>query len=491
MRGDLVLFVPLYVAIGGLVTYAFSKLLTRHSRQWTGTFSAVWFLSGFVLLFFASESGLGEGGVSPFPILQVSYLGIITGLLATGIGALAAIASQGRIDSHGPVHLYYPLMLFALAGTTAVGFAHDLFTIFVAVELSSIPSYILIAYNYKLDPRALSAAIKYLIQGVAGTLTAIMGVALFYLLGHTLDIAELPRALSQSNPLLISLAAVFILLGYGVKLGIVPLHTWLPDAYVMAPAPITAILSGAIKAGVLIALVLSLSALPTQRAPNFVGLTISILALITMTAGNLLALPQKDLSRVLAYSSVAQMGYILLGFGLGFQYNLPLGITAGLFFIIAYGIMKAGAFLVADQFVTLAGSTQISRMQGVGAQSPVIGFAFLIFILGLIGIPFTSGFLGKLFVFQAGVSASTLGLLFALILMVNSAISLGYYVPILSTLLFRGGVQLPARSKSASLWVSLSVGALAIITLYLGIFPQNLLSWAAQGSVTLLQGGVP
>ena len=198
-----------------------------------------------------------------------------------------------------------------------------------------------------------------------------MGIALLYLAGQTLTISELPAALATADPLIIGFAAILILVGYGVKLAIVPLHTWLPDTYVMAPSGVTAILTGAIKGGVLIALFLSLSALPASSGiPAFIGITLCLLAVLTMTVGNLLALVQPDLTRVLAYSSIAQMGYILLAFGIGLQYNLLLGIEAGIFFVIAYGIMKGGAFLAADQFVLAAGSPKTSRMKGLGVRHP-------------------------------------------------------------------------------------------------------------------------
>jgi len=492
MRAELAIVVPLFIALGGVVTYIIAKLLTARSRRWTGSFAAIWFLSAFVLLLFATMNGT-EGDFVPFsPLLNVSYLGITIGLLATGIGALAALASQDRIDPDGPVQLYYPLLLFALAGTAAAGFCTDLFTLFVIVELSSIPSYTLVAYRHREDPRTLAAAMKYLIQGVAGTITALMGVALLYLSGHTLAIAQLPRALAGADPLIIGLAAILILIGYGVKLGIVPMHTWLPDTYVFAPAGVTAILTGATKAGVLIALFLSLSALPANTAvPAFIGGVICVLAVITMTAGNLLALNQTDLRRVLAYSSVAQMGYILLGFGIGVLYNLPLGVEAGLFYVIAYGVMKAGAFLAADQFMVAAGSPETARMKGLGARHPLLGIAFAIFILGLIGIPATVGFLGKVLVVQAGVVASTpVSVALALILIANSAISLGYYVPILSTLLF-DGAGLAVKDLKTPVGMLVSVIALAIITVYLGLFPQTLMSWIVQASPALLSSGVP
>ena len=149
-----------------------------------------------------------------------------------------------------------------------------------------------------------------------------------------------------------------------------------------------------------------------------------------MTVGNLLALNQTDLRYILSYSSVAQMGYILLGFGIGLAYNLPFGFTAGLYYAIAYSVMKSGAFIAADAFARRAGSAEVARMRGLGARYPLLGVSFLVFVLGLIGVPFTAGFLGKLLLEQAGMVTSLLsGAALALILALNSVVSLGYCVP--------------------------------------------------------------
>jgi proton-translocating NADH-quinone oxidoreductase chain N len=488
--------VPLFVACGGVACYLFAKLLSRELRRWTGIFAALWLLYAFGLLLYGGSQGPSGSLVSGTLGVSGSSLGVVLGLLVTGLGTAAAFASAGRLDPEGPIQLFYPLFLFALAGAAAVGFTRDLFTVFVMVELSSIPSYALVAYRWREEPGALSAAMKYLFQGVTGTLAALLGVSLIYLAGHTLSIPDLPSALATADPAMVGLAATLLVVGYGVKLGIVPMHTWLPDTYVLAPASVTAILIGATKAGALVALFLSLSALPQGAVvPGFVGLVVCVLAVVTMTYGNLLALNQRDLRRMLAYSSIAQMGYILLGFGIGLRYSLITGLEAGIFFAVAYGVMKAGAFLLADLFTVAAGSPDIERMRGLGATRPVMGCAFAIFIFGLIGVPATGGFLGKLLVFQAGMAASTAGgVLLALILAANSALSLGYYVPVLSTILFRGhqGASEPARAGTPviALSISVSIIILTLGTVYLGLFPAAFFDWITRAAGELFPWGV-
>lgn len=491
---DLAFYVPLFIVLGGIETYFFARLVGPRYRRWTGTMAAAWLAAAFGLMLVAVASGFPVWVGVFYPILVGSWLSVILGLLVPGIGALAALASQGRIDPDGPVHLYYPLLLFALAGAVAVGFANDLFTLFVMVELSAIPSYALVAYRYRADPRSLSAALKYLVQGVAGTVTALLGVSILYLAGSATPIvgggltpAALRIALVGADPRFVALGAVFILMGYGVKLGVVPLHTWLPDAYVHAPGGVTAVMAGATKAGALVALFVSLNALPPGVGGSlYVGVAVCVLAVLTMTIGNLLALNQKDLRRTLAYSSVAQMGYILLGFGIGIQYGTALGFEAGLLYLIAYSVMKAGAFLAADLFAGAAGSGETAKMRGIAARHPVVGVSFALFILGLIGVPATVGFLGKLLVFEAGMATNTVGgVLLALILAANSALSLGYYVPILSTLAFQGREAAHATPAAAAdggeerlpASTSIAVVLLAGATVYLGLFPQTLFDW--------------
>jgi NADH:ubiquinone oxidoreductase subunit 2 (subunit N) len=486
---DLTLYVPLYIAIGGCVIYFVTRSLPAKFRAISGTLTALWLILAFALLFSVIMRHAS--------FTDISFIGITGGLLITGVGAVAAWASQGNLDPDGPVHLYYPLFLFALAGATAVGFATDLFTIFVMVELSAIPVYALVAYRYRQEKAALSSAIKYLVQGVAGTITALFGIAILFFLGHTLSIPELPAALAGVNQPLVMIAAILILLGYGVKLAIIPLHTWLPEAYARAPSGITTIMVGATKIGVLIALFLSFSALPAgSDLPVNLGIVVTFFAIVTMTVGNLLALGQSELRYVFAYSSIAQMGYILLGFGIGMIYDLALGYTAGLYYAIAYSLTKSGAFLSADAFAASAGSYETEKMRGLGARYPLLGLSLVVFVFGLIGVPFTCGFLGKLLLEQAGMVTSLLsGFILALILAVNSAISLGYYVPIISTLIFKGkgtdpGDTVLQNPRKIPVTVMSAIIFLAIVTVYFGLFPESF-NWISHAAMQLFTWGNP
>lgn len=480
---------PLLIAAGSGALYVVLKVLPPDSRRWGGTLAALWLLAAFCVE--AAMVALDPSAPG------LSHIGVTMTLLATGIGSLAALASQGSLDPRGPVHLYYPLFLLAIAGTVAIGFSRDLFTIFVAVELSAVPVYALCAYRHREDPTSIASAVQYLVQGVAGTVTALLGVALLYLYGQTLDLDRLPGALAGADPSVVVLAGILILAGYGVKLAVIPFHTWLPDAYAKAPVGVTAILVGVTKIGVLVALFLSLSALPVALGVvRTLGVLVLVVALVTMTGGNLLALNQSDLRYILSYSSVAQMGYILLGFGIGMTYDLPFGFIAGFYYAVAYSVMKSGAFIATDAFARRAGSPEVARMRGLGAAHPLLGISFLIFVLGLIGVPFTAGFLGKLLLEQAGMVTSMLsGAALALVLALNSVVSLGYYVPVISTLLFAGRsadpVGPPARGSPVIPWaLVLATVVLAFETVYLGLFPEAF-DWMVRASGELFSLGVP
>ena len=489
---------PMILAIGGIACFGFAFLTKGKTRAWTGALAAAFLVATFLLLAAVAIRGLDEKAVSAFAVLRPNHLGLLIALLATGLGAVACIYSQGALDPEGPVTHFYPLMLFALAGTVAIGFAEDLFTMFVMVELSALPSYALVAYNYRKRKSAAAAAIKYLLQGVVGTLTALLGVSLMYVTAGTLQVGVLQTALIGKPDYLLALSAMLVIVGYGVKIALVPLHTWLPDAYYYAPTGVTAMMAGATKAGALVALFRAIAALPVGAVSAAqVGLVVSILAILTMTVGNFMALGQKNLRRMLAYSSVAQMGYILLGFGVGLQYSVAIGLTAGLFYLIVYGIMKGGAFLCAGAFskATNGGAT-LEELRGAGVSNPVVGISFTLFILGLIGIPATAGFPGKLMLFQAGLAPqvgstwANWGTVLAVSLALNSALSLGYYVPALNYILFKPGHEGHDRTSKIPTAIVAAIVPLAVATVVLGLYPQAVMNLAGPASVLFQPGGM-
>ena len=490
---------PMILAIGGVACFGYAFLAKDRARAWTGTLAASFFLAIFLLFLTLEIRGFDASGGSMFSLLFPNQLGMLIALLSTGLGALACIYSQGSLDPKGPVSHFYPLLLFAVAGTVAIGFADDLFTMFVMVELSALPSYALVAYNYRLRRAAAAAAIKYLIQGATGTLTALLGVSLLYVSAGTLKVSILQTALVGSSEYMTALAAVLVIAGYGVKIALVPLHTWLPDAYYQAPTGVTAVMAGATKAGALVAMFRAIASLPFDSMMSaHVGLIVCTLAMVTMTVGNIIALGQRNLRKMLAYSSIAQMGYILLGFGVGLQYSISVGLAAGLFYLTVYGVMKGGAFLCAGAFSKATnGGRTFDELRGAGVRNPIVGASFALFILGLIGIPATAGFPGKLMLFQAGLTPqvggdwANWGTLLAVALALNSALSLGYYVPALNYILFKSAHDEKVRESKIPVSMVVSIVPLAVMTVILGLYPQVAMDLVNPASTLFRPGGLP
>jgi proton-translocating NADH-quinone oxidoreductase chain N len=430
-----------------------------------------------------------------YKLPDVSYLfnfddlGLFLGLIASGLGTIVSLYSIGSIKPENQIKYYYPLFLIAIAGTIAIGFANDLFTIFVMVEFSALPSYFLVAYNYQKEKIASSAAIKYLIQGVTGTLTALLGISFIFLITGTLDVDNLMNSTFNFNQSIVLIAIVLIIVGYGVKLAFVPLHTWLPDTYCYSIPSVTFILASITKIGFFVGLIKTLFSLPTGFLISVhVGIIIGTISIFTMTVGNFLALIQKNLKRMLAYSSITQMGYIIVGLAIALEYNFIFGMIATLFYLVAYSIMKGGAFLCAGMFESL-GIKDISSLKGIGKNNPLLSICFVIFILSLIGMPVTVGFLGKLFLIESGIKPfHDMSLILTFVLIINTAISLGYYVPAITSVFSKNNKKYKVTVNDINWTQYAAIVILAIITIVLGFYSPIVFN-VAKAAAGILMGG--
>jgi NADH:ubiquinone oxidoreductase subunit 2 (subunit N) len=287
----------------------------------------------------------------------------------------------------------------------------------------------------------------------------------------TLDIAAISGSAISSSPILI-IALCLVIAGYGVKLGLVPLHTWLPGAYYYSVPSVTVLLASITKIGFFMALVKTLFAFPQSILPAaHLSLVVCILAILTMSFGNLLALAQKDLKRMLAYSSIAQMGYAIAGLAIALEYNSAFGLAAALFYVVAYSIMKGGAFFCAGAFESL-GIRDVADLKGAAKSHPLLAVCFSIFTLSLIGIPLTLGFPGKLFLLGAGiVQFGGIGLVLVFAMLVNMAVSLGYYVPVISAMFSENGNKFKQEEAHIGLAQYAAILALVVATVAIGFYP--------------------
>ncbi|MCX6802197.1 MAG: NADH-quinone oxidoreductase subunit N [Candidatus Diapherotrites archaeon] len=451
------------LVLAGVACYAIVKFGGKKFWPFAGLLATLALCSTFLLFaYFLLSGNMPEG---------TDGLSILLGFVSSGLGAAAALYSIGAIKEDTHLAYFYPLFLISVAGTMAIGFAGDLFTVFVMVEFASIPSYFLVAYNLKKEKKVLSAIIKYLVQGTAGTLSALLGLSMVFLVTGTLNIAAISGSALSPSPILV-IALCLVVAGYGVKLGLVPLHTWLPGAYYYSVPSVTVLLASITKIGFFMALARTLLAFPQSILPSaHLGLVLCIFAILTMTFGNFLALVQKDLKRMLAYSSIAQMGYAIAGLSIAFEYNSAFGLAAALFYIVAYSIMKGGAFFCAGAFESL-GIKDIADLKGIAKSKPLLAACFSVFILSLIGIPFTLGFPGKLFLLGAGIAQfGGTGLLLVLIMILNVAVSLGYYVPVISAMFSEDGNKFKQEESHIGLAQYAAILSLVIATVVIGFYP--------------------
>jgi len=376
---------------------------------------------------------------------------------------------------------FYSLLLFATLGTMLMASAADLLSLFVGLETLSVCTYVLCGF-LKRDQRCNEGALKYLLMGAFSSGVVLYGMVLLYGFAGSTGLEAIAKTMgagSFRNPALV-MAMVLLAAGFGFKIAAVPFHMYLPDMYEGAPTPVVAFMAGAAElAGMAVLLRVFLSALSELQLDW--ALLFWVLAVLTMSVGNLVAIAQANLKRMLAYSTIAHMGYLLIGPVVGSQ----LGVAAVLFYSLAYACMTIGAF---GMVVLLAHGTergdQIDDFTGLAQRSPLAAGIMLLFLLSLTGIPPTAGFVGKFYLFAAAVDSGYIWL--ALIAVVNSAISLFYYMRVAMVMYMR---EMPPQrivmSQSPALYLALFLAA--IITLALGIFPGPVLEFA-RASATGIAG---
>ena len=398
-------------------------------------------------------------------------------LAATG---LTILLSLSYLEVEG-LHYgeYYALLLFSAVGGMIMAASADLITIFLGLETLSIPLYALAGFN-RWSPRSNESALKYFLLGSFSSAFFLYGIALVYGQSGTTSLRVLANALGtagSTSPLLLAGVAL-LLVGFGFKVAAVPFHMWTPDVYEGAPTSVTTFMATAVKAaGFAAFLRVFLYALPALE-PSWERM-LWWLAVGSMTVGNVLALVQTDMKRMLAYSSIAHAGYVLVGFAAGGAR----GVASALFYLLVYAFMNVGAFGVVT-VLTRAGQVgdAIASYAGLSYKRPWLAAAMLVFMLALGGIPPTAGFMGKFALFGAAVDAGAVSL--AVIGVLNSALSLYYYLFVLVVMYFREPERAfdePAHgSASAALWIS------AVATLWLGILPGPFLELARRSLGALL-----
>ena len=393
------------------------------------------------------------------------------------LGALVLLLSL-RYMREGRYHQgeYYMLLLTAFLGCTMMPSARNLLVLFLALELVSAPGFLMAAFR-KGDPRSNEAGLKFFLIGVLSTAVMLYGMSLVYGLAGTLDLRAIGAAFAvplEGGRQALALAAIlFIVAGFAFKVSAVPFQFWAPDTYEGAPVPVAAFLATASKAAGFAGLLqVMFVAFPAQHAfwaPVFAAFSIA-----TMTIGNLVALQQRQVVRLLAYSGIGQAGYILLPFALA-SGDLALdgaAFSAAVTYILIYSVMTVGAFAVVTALAGESKGLLVEDLAGFGRRSPLLAVAMTTFMVALAGVPPTAGFWAKLFVFSAAIDRGGIGIALAVAMVLNSVISLGYYLSIPRAMMFLP----PSTDRTVRVPVSVRLVALAAVAavLVVGVYPQAL-----------------
>ena len=369
---------------------------------------------------------------------------------------------------------YYVLLLSAFLGCLTMPSSRDLIMLFISLELVSAPGFLIAAFR-KTDPKSNEAGLKYFLIGVLSSAVMLYGMSLIYGVTGTTRLSGIAQALAtKAGDSNIALAAILLVVaGFAFKVSSVPFHFWAPDTYEGAPMPVAAFLSVPSKAAGFAGL-LQLMFVAFLPKADFWAPIFAVLAILTMTLGNLVALRQTQVIRLLAYSSVAQAGYMLLPFALVTTGNTSLNhdaFAAAVFYILVYGVMSLGAFAVVIGLAREAPGAHIEDYRGLGARAPALVVAMTAFLVSLAGIPPTAGFWGKFVIFQVALDRGDIGPWLAGIMVLNSVISLGYYLGIAREMVLVPSEVERRRPRVPGLVTGLVLlGALAVVVIF--IYPD-------------------
>jgi NADH-quinone oxidoreductase subunit N len=491
-RNDLVSLLPeLILCAGGVLILLLDAVAPGLRRAWTAvalavTAAAAWG-AGAAWTRLAAESAGGAGGSVPLFVLscngmlETSRITVAFSLVVLVATALCLLASDSYLRRERILGgEYHALLLWCATGMLLMLRATELLTIFLSLELLSISLYSLAAYHRRVSI-AVEAAIKYFLMGAFVSAFVLFGIALLYGATGSTRLEAIGRAfVGGQGTVLASCGLLLVVCGFGFKMALAPFHAWSPDTYQGAPSPFVAFLSVAPKVAsalVLFRLLEVAAQTPPVMASRWVNV-VGALSALSMVVGNLLALAQTDIKRMLAYSGVAHMGYLLLALVTFDRASLP----PVLLYLLAYVLMNAGAFAVVSLLYSRPGARhEIEELAGWGYRFPLLGGCLAVCMLSLGGIPPTLGFLGKYLVFQQAVAAGHLHL--AVLGVVASLVGVYYYLRVVYVLYMR-----PERRQPAGLlidgWGRAAAVIAALGTLVLGLWPADLLQWliAATGA---------
>ena len=485
--GDYTAIAPLIILIvGALILPAVHLLAKKRTATWGVALAFV--VVSLVINALMLTDNYSGAALGLFEYNAYSGLMILLFQIVLFLAVLVSNASVETTRMH--VGAYYSLLMGATLGMMFVAESSDLLTIFVGVELTSISSYAMVSMKRN-DPRAAESAVKYVIIGGMSTALTIYGISMLYGLTGSTDIATIAAQTQlEGVNLMLGIALVSMIAGYGFKIAAVPFHMWAPDVYEGASTPVSMFLAtGSKKMGLSvffqIFLVMFVAGSSCAAiAGEEVQYLFAIIAAFTMTVGNVVAIAQNNIKRMLAYSSIAQAGYILIVMSVMSEYAL----AAGLFHMFTHVFMKGGAFLIVGALICAGIGEKISDYRGLAKKAPFLAFAMMLFLFSLAGIPPLAGFTSKFFLFSSaigsvdGVTSQWVWLAFVAIL--NSAISLYYYARVVKAMYVDKGDNTEKIKIPKPFLAGIVICVIAVIVL--GVYPQLIFDFCETAAATLL-----
>ncbi len=431
-------------------------------------------LVGIMAVLFISERNIGAGVPEGPGAATAPASAVHRGLDAFTPQASAVPDSVAELDAAraGVTQTeVFPLIVLAIGGMMVFPAANDLVTMFVALEVLSLPLYLLCGLARYRRLLSQEAALKYFLLGAFSSALFLFGAALLYGATGTLTLTDIGEQLfAHSNDPLALIGAGLILVGLFFKVGAVPFHSWVPDVYVGAPTPIAGFMAAATKVAafgaMLRILYVALPALHDHWRP-----LLWLIAVLTMVVATIAAITQTEIKRMLAYSSIAHAGFVLTGV----LSAIPAGISATLFYLVAYSFSTVGAFAVVNLIRSASGEEELdmSRWAGLGRRYPVVGLLFSMFLLAFAGIPLTSGFISKFAVFKAAAEGGAAPLV--VVGVIASGVAAYFYVRVIVLMFFTDSPADPPHLVLPSVWSKAAIALCAAITVLLGVLPQPLL----------------
>lgn len=471
----------LAVVATGLIVLLIGVFMSPQAKNVLGYLATLGVLAALVL----TIQNFGTATTMFFGTLSIDALSQFFKLVFLAVSLIVSLASIKYNENSDHTEEFYALVLFATFGMMVVASANDLVLLFCAFELASLATFALAGFEKK-NARSLEGAMKYFIIGAISSALMLFGISYVYGATGTTSIPMIAEnaTLLAENP--IGLVAVVLLIaGFGFKMALVPFHMWAPDAYQGSPSVVSSLLAaGSKKMGFVAAFRVFIVALAALQ-PDW-QFAFTLLAVVTMTFGNVVAVSQTSVKRMLAYSSIAQAGYITMAFVV----MTPMALTGGIFYTLAHAFMKAGAFIAAGAVVWMVSSQKTGNLdipdhldsfRGLGKRMPLAALSMTVFVFALAGIPPTAGFMAKLVLFSSTIQAGMTWL--AVIAILNSALSLFYYARLVRYMYF-----LPPEGKKIGMPFPYAAALLLAVAgvLAMGIWPEPFMQWAMDAAQVLI-----